>query len=53
MKRAQPALWALLTGCMALSYSSCSSCFGSLSPGGAARRAVCLVVILAKPGVLF
>jgi len=35
MRRAQQALWALLTGCMALSFSSCSSCFRSLPPGGA------------------
>lgn len=48
MKRAQQAKWALLTGCMALNFSSCSSCSRSLSADGAA-----LAVILAKPGVLF
>lgn len=53
MKRAQQAKWALLTGCMALNFSSCSSCSRSLPADGAARPAVCLVVILAKPGVLF
>ncbi|MHB8652662.1 MAG: hypothetical protein ACYDA9_02160 [Terriglobia bacterium] len=37
MKRAQLAMWASLAGCMALSFSSCSSCFRSLPPGGASR----------------